>query len=80
MLFIMPPSDEELLRRLRSRGRDDEAAIQRRYAEAQKETALARSSGAYDDFIVNDDLPRSLERICNLIAQRREELSAGPRG
>ena len=59
MLFILPPGDEVLLDRLRARRRDSEQAIKRRFAEAKEEIALAESSGAYDAFIVNDDLQRA---------------------
>lgn len=70
LVFILPPSDEELLRRLRDRGRDDEDAIARRYAEAQREVAVARSSGAYDAFIVNAELGATVEQVVGLISER----------
>lgn len=79
MVFILPPSDEELLRRLRGRGQDSDAAIQRRFAEARHEIDLARASGAYDDFIVNDDLDRTIERTCRLIEQRWRAAASRPR-
>lgn len=72
MLFILPPGDErELLRRLRRRGRDDEAAIERRHREAKGEIEVARRSGAYDAMIVNDDLDRAIDEACRLVVQRR---------
>ena len=55
-IFILPPSEDELLDRLRRRGREDEAAIERRFAEARHEMEIARSCGAYDAFVVNDSL------------------------
>ena len=67
MLFILPPREEDLLDRLRRRGRDDERAIQRRYDEARAEIAKARESDAYDAFIVNDDLERAQDEACALI-------------
>lgn len=80
MMFIKPPSEEELLRRLRSRGRDDEQAIQRRFAEAKNELALANESGAYDAVIVNDDLEQAIEQIHSLIenTRRGQRDSASP--
>ncbi len=71
MVFISPPSDEELLRRLRDRGREDEAAIQRRFNEAKREIGLARESGAYDIEIVNDHLERAIEKTCAAIEAAR---------
>lgn len=70
MIFVLPPSDEELLRRLRKRGRDDEDAMQRRFAAAKREIATARASHAYDAFIVNDDLTAAVQRACDLVRAR----------
>jgi guanylate kinase len=70
MLFVLPPDDEELLRRLRRRGRESEQAIQRRFAAAKREIQTARDSGAYDAFIVNDDLNTAIEEACELVRQR----------
>jgi guanylate kinase len=75
-VFVLPPSDEELLRRLRSRGRDDEEAIARRFAEARNEIDFARSSGVYDAFVVNDDLARSIATIEGLVRSRVAERAA----
>lgn len=55
-VFILPPSEEELLNRLRHRGREDEAKIQRRFSEAKREIEQAKADSAYDVFIVNADL------------------------
>jgi guanylate kinase len=41
MIFVLPPSDDELLRRLTGRGRDSEEAINRRFAAAKKEIETA---------------------------------------
>ncbi len=71
MLFVLAPSDEELLRRLRTRGREDESIIQRRFAEAKREIELARSSGIYDELIVNRDLDKTIEEVCERIERRR---------
>ncbi|UCD73833.1 MAG: guanylate kinase [Phycisphaerales bacterium] len=79
LIFILPPSDEELLRRLRTRGRDDEEAVQRRFAEAKREIDLARSSGAYDAFVVNDELAEAIERTIDLVQRRRAGDEGGGR-
>ena len=70
MLFILPPGDEELLRRLRARAREPEAMIQSRFAEAKREIELARTSGVYDATVVNDDLDRAIEEACQLVRER----------
>ena len=70
MVFVVPPGDEELLRRLRDRGREGEAAIQRRFAEARKEIEIASNSGAYDATVVNDDLEQAITETCRRVEQR----------
>jgi len=71
MIFVLPPDDQSLLHRLRKRGREDETAIQRRFIEAKKEIETAERSGAYDAFIVNDELNRAIETACELVQRRR---------
>jgi len=70
MVFVVPPDDDELLRRLRDRGREGEAAIQRRFAEARKEIDIARTSGVFDATVVNDDLEQAITETCRLVEQR----------
>ncbi|MFI3271513.1 MAG: guanylate kinase [Pseudomonadota bacterium] len=52
-VFILPPSMEELERRLRSRGTDDDATIMKRLRNAGKEL---RNADFFDAFIMNDDI------------------------
>jgi guanylate kinase len=54
-VFILPPNEETLLRRLRDRARDDEATIHRRFTEAKNEISSAKSSGIYDLMVVNEE-------------------------
>lgn len=70
LVFVLPPSDAELLRRLHDRGRDSEEAIQRRFAEAQREIATARDSGAYDGFVVNAELERAVAAVASMVEGR----------
>ncbi len=70
-VFILPPSEEALLERLRLRGRDSEEVIQKRYAQARREIAAARESGAYDHFVVNERLDQAIDEAYTLIAGRR---------
>jgi len=71
LLFVLPPNDEILERRLRGRGRDDEPSIRRRLAEARREVDVGLNSGAYDARIVNDDLDKAIDQACELARQRR---------
>ena len=70
-VFVMPPSEDTLLKRLHARGREDEAAIQRRFAEAKTEIDFARTSGVYDACVVNDDLEIAIDQLCDLVRARR---------
>lgn len=72
-IFILPPSESTLLDRLRRRGREDEATIERRFAEARHEMSVARSSGVYDAFATNDDLDRVVDEVIELIRARRRD-------
>src|SRR6476646_3455525 len=56
-IFILPPSREELERRLRSRGQDPDEEIARRLAKARDEIAMF---GKYYDYcVVNEDVERA---------------------
>lgn len=56
-IFIMPPSREELERRLRGRGQDSDEEIRRRLAKAREE--IAASEKYYDFCVVNEDVERA---------------------
>ena len=71
-VFILPPGEDELLRRLRERRREDEESIQRRFAQAKREIAEARAQGLYDALIVNDNLDRATAELLALIHARRQ--------
>src|SRR5882672_7975647 len=56
-IFILPPSREELERRLRARGQDPDEEIARRLAKARDEIAMF---GKYYDYcVVNEDVERA---------------------
>jgi guanylate kinase len=56
-IFILPPSREELERRLRNRGQDADEEIARRLSKAREE--IAASEKFYDFCVVNDDVERA---------------------
>ncbi len=67
-IFILPPSMDELERRLRGRGTDSEEVIARRLDAAGQE--LAQAPG-YDYLILNDDFKIALEELkCVVTASR----------
>jgi guanylate kinase len=71
-IYILPPSEEALLERLRSRRREDEGTIQRRFAAAKREIEHARSCGVYDAFLVNSDLGETIRKAVELVVTERE--------
>jgi guanylate kinase len=66
-LFIEPPSEATLLERLRRRRREEEDVIQRRFAMAKGEISRARECGAYDQFVVNDELDTAVDEVIQLV-------------
>ena len=64
MVFIMPPSAEELKRRLVGRGTETEEVIQSRLERAVKES---EGIERYDYLLVNDDVERCSEEMHRLI-------------
>jgi len=56
-IFILPPSREDLEKRLRGRGQDDDEEIARRLAKAREE--IVASEKFYDFVVVNDDVERA---------------------
>jgi guanylate kinase len=64
-ILILPPSFEELERRLRARQTDDEATIQLRLADARTEIEFAEKRGKYEYTIINNDLEQAeKETVC----------------
>ncbi len=68
-VFLMPPNREELERRLRGRGTEDEADLSRRFRTAEEELAAADE---FDAIIVNRDVAQTCEELVGFMG-----LSAG---
>lgn len=66
LIFIAPPSMEELERRLRSRGDTTEEQIEKRLARASWEM---EQSAKYDHVVVNREVQTCAEEILNIIAR-----------
>jgi guanylate kinase len=78
MIYIMPPSLQELERRLRGRGTETEAAIVSRLARAKEEMAeveknMEGSRSRLHHAIVNDSVKRASEELAAIIKRVREE-------
>ena len=59
-IFILPPSKEELEKRLRSRGTDAEEVIRKRLDKADYELSFAPQ---FDMRVVNDDLDKAVGEV-----------------
>lgn len=70
-IFILPPSEDELLRRLRDRKRESEGQIEKRYAEAQREIADAKASGVYDRFLTNENIEEAINQAVAMVNAAR---------
>ncbi|MFC1513044.1 guanylate kinase [Thermodesulfobacteriota bacterium] len=67
-LFVVPPSWEELERRLTGRGTDSDETIRLRLANARQEMA---DVSLYDYVVVNDDLARAVVTMRSIIHAER---------
>jgi guanylate kinase len=70
LIFIMPPSREELERRLRSRGDTSAEQIQIRLERANWEMD---QSNWYDHVVVNDQVETCANKILDIIAKKADE-------
>ena len=66
-ILILPPSSEELERRLRSRASDSEEVIKLRLKNAEKEIDFAKNNGKYEHVIINDDLEKAAKELENIL-------------
>jgi guanylate kinase len=64
VIFIEPPSVEELEKRLRLRGTDPDAVIRERVENARKELARRKD---YDHLIMNDDVERAYGELRKIV-------------
>ena len=69
LIFIEPPSLEELERRLRGRGTEDEQTIARRMETAKVELSHKME---YDIRLVNDDLEAAARELAAYVTERAE--------
>jgi len=67
-IFVLPPSTEELERRLRARAQDPEDVVQSRMAKASDEMS---HWAEYDYVVVNYDREESLARATKILAAER---------
>jgi guanylate kinase len=75
-VFILPPSMEELERRLRGRASDSEEVVRQRFAVAKREI---EHYALFDYLIVNDTIERAFDELRSVIvAERARRLRRAP--
>jgi guanylate kinase len=72
-VFILPPSREELLKRLTGRGTDSQEIIDRRMQDAESEMS---HYGEFDYLIINDDFDLALQELRSIVLARRQRTAA----
>ena len=68
-VFILPPSLEELARRLKSRGLDAEEVVRDRMAKATNEISHWRE---YDYVLVNEDVEQTMIQLQHIVGAERQ--------
>lgn len=78
LVFLRPPSIEELERRLRARGTESEGKLRRRLERAEAELADA---AWFDHVVVNDDVEATAARVAAILdaAPRSDDEKDAPR-
>jgi guanylate kinase len=71
LIFILPPDEPTLMRRLTDRGRDAPDEIVKRYRAAKLEIQMAKGSRAFDYMVINDSLDRAVEEIRKIIRHKK---------
>lgn len=64
LIFVLPPSVEELYRRLKNRGTETEDVIRKRMNRAREEAGVI---GEYDYIVINDEIDESVRMLHDLI-------------
>ena len=70
LIFIAPPGEEELRRRLSERGTEKKQELLKRLENARKEL---EESDKYDHLVVNDDIKRASEELAEIIDFYRDK-------
>jgi guanylate kinase len=69
-IFLLPPSEDELRRRLVARDTEEPEAVDLRVKNAVAELA---DGAAYDHRVVNDDVARAAAEILEIVRSRRAQ-------
>lgn len=69
-VFVMPPSLEELGRRLTQRGTETQESLDKRLGKAHQEISAA---GKFDRIVINDDLHQATQSVIKIIREFLEK-------
>ena len=67
-VFVLPPSIEELERRLKKRKQDDNEIIKKRMSKASDEMSHYPE---YDYILINDEFDNTIQKIINILSAER---------
>lgn len=70
LVFIEPPSLDDLFLRLRGRGTEDHDSMTKRMRAAYEEL---KNKGIYDHIIINDDVRRAAGELVRILEETRKE-------
>ena len=68
LLFVVPPSADELLNRLRTRGTENESQISLRLEQTVREIEYIKD---YDYIVLNDQLDKAVQTVLNIMESQR---------
>lgn len=72
-LFIKPPNMSELEKRLRDRGTETDASLEKRLNAAKTEMEYANEKGAFHHIIVNDNFDIAFEKLRGILIKDIDE-------
>ncbi|MBZ4652775.1 MAG: Gmk [Peptococcaceae bacterium] len=67
-IFVVPPSLQELIRRITCRGTEDPSEIEKRMSQVSEEMSHLQD---YDYIVVNDEVPSAVEKVRAIIVAER---------
>lgn len=70
LIFIMPPSIDELIKRLKSRERDSEEEMKKRLDQVEHEIEMGKK---YDYILINNDIEDTVEKVAQIIFKKGEK-------
>lgn len=73
LVFVMPPSIDELERRLRARNTEQEDSLKKRLETARREIKFGQEPGNFNIIILNDNLDKAYNELRDFITQNIED-------